>query len=104
SSPGNFRQQSQQPIEAENRVVQIAFAAAILESSVFVLLALQKMANEFSGFSQKLGRQPRDLQHFQAEAHGSAPEGSCKNNLRFWSTAHPAPLPSDGSICLAYST
>jgi len=41
-SPGNFRTQGQQAIEAENRVVKIAFATAILESSVFVLLALEK--------------------------------------------------------------
>src|SRR5437867_114087 len=61
--------QRHEAIEAENRVVEIAFGCAIFEAPVVVLLALKKIANQSGGFTEELRRQPRDLQHFEPHAH-----------------------------------
>ena len=45
----------EQPFEAEDRVIQIARAAAILESAVGVQTAAQERGNQVARFTQRFG-------------------------------------------------
>src|SRR5712692_2322811 len=72
SAHRQFRLQRQQPVDAEDGVVQIARFRAALETTISALLAKQKVPDLIARFAQQLRRQPRDLQHLQSQTHGAS--------------------------------
>ena len=61
--------QRKKAVNAEDRVIKIAFPNAILESAILVLLFEQELSNELSRFGEEFWREPRHLQHLEAETH-----------------------------------
>src|SRR6266568_1315887 len=61
-----------QSLQPKDGVIEIALAAAIIEAAVGVLLPEQKAADQSGRFAEKLGGQPRHLEHLQPQAHVSA--------------------------------
>ena len=62
--------QRRERIQTEHGVVEIALPFAIFESAVLILLRTEKTRDEFRGFrAENFRREPRDLQHFQPDAH-----------------------------------
>src|SRR5262245_59033595 len=58
-----------QTLKAEDRVVQIARAVAILKTSVGIETTVKKGGDEIARFTELLRRQPRHLQHFEPQTH-----------------------------------
>lgn len=87
----NFRLQRNQTVEAKDSIIKITPARAIFESPVGILLALEKPFDQVGRFSEKLRRQPGDLEHFKAQAHEAKSERNTPANpvrdKRFSATA-----------------
>ncbi len=60
-----------QPIDAKDRVIEIASAGAIGEASVSIELSKQKIAHELGGIFEDSRREPSHLEHLQPQAHSS---------------------------------
>ena len=65
--------QSDQRIEAEHRVIEIAGPRPILETAVGVDAGAQEAGDEIARLTQLLGRQPGDLQHLESQTHCTSP-------------------------------
>src|SRR5437588_8590588 len=56
-------------LQAEDRVVQVAVAAAVGESAVGQELTCHELPNQIACVTEQIRRQPRDLQHFESQTH-----------------------------------
>src|SRR5438477_239893 len=64
---GRILPERDQAFEGKDRVVEVALAGAVAGAAVFVELVAQKPGDGLSGFLKEVGRQPRDLQHFEPQ-------------------------------------
>src|SRR6266568_8890613 len=67
-----------QSLQPKDGVIEIAFAAAIIEAAVGVLLVEQKAADQSGRVAEKLGGQPRHLEHLQPQAHDCPARGQAR--------------------------
>src|SRR5712691_3523035 len=56
-------------LHAEDRVVEVAGAAAIGESAIGQELTRHELPNQIACVTEQIRRQPRDLQHFESQTH-----------------------------------
>src|SRR5581483_5461577 len=68
---GEFALEGEEPFQGEDGVVEVALPGPVAGPSVVVELVVQEAGDGFSGLLQELGRQPRDLQHFEPQTHRS---------------------------------
>src|SRR5438128_835071 len=61
--------ESGQRLQAKYGIVEIAFASAVLETSIFIHLTIQKSASKLCGIAEDFAREPSHLKHFQTKAH-----------------------------------
>ena len=65
--------QGDERVEAEDGVVEIARAGAILKAAVRVHTLAQEGRDEVARLTELLGRQPGDLQHLESQTHCTSP-------------------------------
>ena len=65
--------QGDERVEAEDGVIEVARAGAILKAAVGVHTLAQEGRDEIARLTQLLGRQPGDLQHLESQTHCTSP-------------------------------
>ena len=61
--------ESQQGLQAEDGVIDVGTAGAISEAAAGLQLAGNELLYKAAGISEQLGRESRDLQHFESQTH-----------------------------------
>ena len=68
-----FLLQRDEAVEAEDGVIEIALAGAVLKTTVGIDSIAQERCNQVAGLTQLGGRQPGDLQHLESQTHCTSP-------------------------------
>ena len=72
-STGSWFLQGDQPVEAEDGVIEVARARAILKPAVGIELLAQKAGDQIARLTELRRRQPGDLQHLEPQTHCTNP-------------------------------
>jgi hypothetical protein len=68
-----LRSERHKTVQAEDRVVKIAPARAILKPAILIELIEKKIFDQPGRFAKEFRCKPRHLKHFETEAHESTP-------------------------------
>ena len=65
--------QGNEACESEDRVVEVAFAGAVLKAAVGIQGSVQESSDEIAGLTERPRREPRHLQHSEPQTHCTIP-------------------------------